>query len=196
MLSNKVVIIYRFSDKHIGGLTRESEGAKQSGYDTFATLNKCPFPAPAGLNSAVFLMHLDRMRQINWTNSLTWILNNYVTCINLGDQDMLNIYFYFHNTSFYTLPCSFNYRTDHCIWDCFDASQHGVAILHANRQMLLRNVKHPHRSIFDIISRFGVEDFNPSNSVGLLNLLLNAVWTNLDRDCRRSNILTRGLLNL
>jgi UDP-xylose:glucoside alpha-1,3-xylosyltransferase len=139
-----------FSDENLSGLVREAEAEDQGGYRVFATH---PYPPPAGLNSGVFLMHLDRLRRIPWMCMMSRILEVYAKDIKYGDQDILNIFFYYQPKAFYTLPCSFNYRTDNCPYSCTDVPQNGVAILHASRGMLRRDSEiHPFKSVVQVIA--------------------------------------------
>lgn len=185
----------KFNDEHICGLAREADEAYQGGYTKgFRPL----YPPPAGLNSGVFFVHLERMRRLPWIDLLSELLRDYNKFVTLGDQDLLNIYFHFQPNAYYRLPCSFNYRTDTCKWNCSDANQHGIAILHAHRMILtLPNVKHPFRNLFESISGLHMSEFRP-NDTSLLYLFENAVLSN-NRDircCQTADIFTAGLKSL
>jgi UDP-xylose:glucoside alpha-1,3-xylosyltransferase len=186
----------KFSDEHIGGLAGEVEEAYQGGYAKYKHFKRPLYPRPAGLNSGVLFMDLEKMRQIPWLKLLSDALSTYKAYIKLGDQDLLNIFFYLRNTTYYRLPCSFNYRTDNCPFNCSEASQNGVAILHANRKIInLKNVKHPFRNIFEAISSLNVTDLRVISETKLTRLFERAILSN-NKDikcCRSADMFTAGL---
>lgn len=83
-----------------------------------------------GINSGVYLMHLDRMRAINLYDSLMEIvrgpMKEHPSRFHTGDQDVLNTYFHDHPNEMFELPCEWNFRTD-------SACPFRPAILHGNR---------------------------------------------------------------
>ena len=50
-----------------------------------------------GINSGVMLMNLTRLRVSNFSSSLDQYYKRYASMLYLGDQDLLNVYFYFHS---------------------------------------------------------------------------------------------------
>lgn len=182
-----------FSDHHMCGIVREVETEDQGGYRSFATH---PYPPPAGLNSGVFLMRLDRMRQIPWMCMMSRILEVYANDIKYGDQDLLNIFFYYQPETFYTLPCSFNYRTDNCPYNCTDLLQNGVAVLHASRGMLrVSRVKHPFKSVVQVLANSDITSVNVSVlTSNIRNAVLNHSHNQPHYGCRTPDHFVKGLL--
>ena len=137
-----------FNEHHIAALVGEEEEAGLKGYDSWA---QHPFPPPAGLNVGVMLMDLSRMRRISWFCLLSTINNLFKTQILYFDQDIVNIYFFFHPEALITPPCSFNYRTDHCQRrTCSDVIKNGVGILHGNRNVFRRGDEPVFKSLHSI----------------------------------------------
>lgn len=82
--------------------------------------NKIPIYGDTGLDAGIFLMDLQMMRYIpdGWMRIILALQEDYKDIINLGDQDILNIYFSFFPHMLYQLPCEWNYSTWHCkqVW--------------------------------------------------------------------------------
>lgn len=51
---------------------------------------------PTGVNSAVMLMNLTKMREFKWTEYMGPILNKFELNLTWGDQDIINIIFHYH----------------------------------------------------------------------------------------------------
>lgn len=51
---------------------------------------------PIGVNSAVMLMNLTKMREFKWTEYMGPILNKFELNLTWGDQDIINIIFHYH----------------------------------------------------------------------------------------------------
>ena len=49
-----------------------------------------------GLNSGVILLNLPMMRTANWTRHMIQYYEKYRRRIKLGDQDLINIFFYYY----------------------------------------------------------------------------------------------------
>ena len=67
----------------------------------------------SGLNAGVMMMDLARIRQSNFSAERDAILDEYsykLDLIQLGPQDVLNIYGAFHPDHVYEMPCVYNYR--------------------------------------------------------------------------------------
>ena len=65
-----------------------------------------------GLNSGVMLMNLTRIRASNFTTCIDEYYKFYGDRLRLGDQDLLNVYFHFHNRELYfiiTKTCLYNF---------------------------------------------------------------------------------------
>ncbi len=142
------------------------------------------------------------MRRIPWMCFMMHILDVYKNDIKYGDQDLLNIFFYFQPFAFYTLPCSFNYRTDNCPFNCTDVQRNGVAILHANRDILIKdNMQHPFKNVFEVIASVNLTNFNAtalSNEIRFAALSHKPKDRKDDKDiaCRTPDSFITGLLTL
>lgn len=121
-----------FNSSQIAGLAIESESLNIGWYPRFA---RHPFYGKFGVNSGVMLMNLKRMREIKWEKLLLPIFEEYNLSLVFGDQDIINIYFYFHPEQLQVLPCEFNYRPDHCMYEAMSLcpSHDGIKLIHGNR---------------------------------------------------------------
>lgn len=120
----------KFNETQIAALSPEHEDRNVGWYNRFA---RHPYYGPLGVNSGVMLMNLTRMRQFRWNDYMLPLHNEYKLKITWGDQDLINILFYFHPDKLYVFPCQFNYRPDHCMYMSVCKAQNGVQILHGNR---------------------------------------------------------------
>ena len=59
------------------------------------------------------LMNLTRMRKLNWEDKIVAFYREFMFQIEIGDQDLINIFFHYNPKNVYVLPCNFNYRTTH-----------------------------------------------------------------------------------
>lgn len=83
----------KFNSSQIAGLSPEHEDKNVGWYNRFA---RHPFYGPMGVNSGVMLMNLTRMRHFKWEEHILPIHAEYKMKITWGDQDLINILFYFH----------------------------------------------------------------------------------------------------
>ena len=86
--------------------------------------NKIPKYGDTALDAGIFLMDLQMMRNIpdGWMRILLALEEDYKDITNLGDQDILNIFFSLYTDMLYELPCEWNYYS----WLC---RQVGLGIL-------------------------------------------------------------------
>ncbi len=82
-----------FNSTQIAGLSPEHEDRNVGWYNRFA---KHPFYGPMGLNSGVMLMNLTRMRKFKWEEYILPLYKEFKLKITWGDQDLINILFYYH----------------------------------------------------------------------------------------------------
>ncbi|XP_055377804.1 glucoside xylosyltransferase 1 [Condylostylus longicornis] len=119
-----------FNATQIAGLSPEHEDKNVGWYNRFA---HHPYYGELGVNSGVMLMNLTRMRDFHWEDHILPIHDEYKLKIIWGDQDLINILFYFHPEKLYVFPCEFNYRPDHCMYQSICNASNGVRIMHGNR---------------------------------------------------------------
>ncbi|XP_017020643.1 glucoside xylosyltransferase 2 [Drosophila kikkawai] len=121
----------KFNETQISALTPEHENENIGWYNRFA---RHPFYGRLGVNSGVMLMNLTRMREMKWEQHILAIHKEYKLRIIWGDQDIINILFYFHPDKLYIMPCEYNYRPDHCMYMSICNMSHvGVKVIHGNR---------------------------------------------------------------
>ncbi|XP_030240789.1 glucoside xylosyltransferase 2 [Drosophila navojoa] len=121
----------KFNETQIAALAPEHENENIGWYNRFA---RHPFYGPLGVNSGVMLMNLTRMRQFNWEQHVFPIYKEFKLRITWGDQDIINILFYYHPDKLYIIPCEYNYRPDHCMYMSICNSSHsGIKLIHGNR---------------------------------------------------------------
>ena len=102
---------------------------------------KYPFFFSASFNARV-LMDLSCLRQIGWLCIVEHIYYEFGHLLAYADQDLLNIFAYCFPSTFYKMPCSFNYRTDQFKFtnmNCADVENNGVAILYGIRGEFHKN---------------------------------------------------------
>lgn len=80
---------------HLVAMALDAEERVSGWYNRFA---RHPFVGELGVNSGIMLMRLERMRErkTNWTSIMEAIFHRYYKVLTWGDQDMLNIFFHFH----------------------------------------------------------------------------------------------------
>lgn len=83
----------KFNDTQIAALTPEHEDPNIGWYNRFA---RHPYYGTLGVNSGVMLMNLTRMRQFKWEEHVLPIHKEYKLRITWGDQDIINILFYYY----------------------------------------------------------------------------------------------------
>ena len=86
----------------------------------------------SGVNTGVWLFDARKWRMSNFTKF--W--KGYNKTARLGDQDIINEYFYQHDNEIYVLPCEWNSRSDS---ECSISPLRGI--LHGNRGSLKRPYK-------------------------------------------------------
>lgn len=92
----------KFNDSQIAALSPEHEDANIGWYNRFA---RHPYYGQLGVNSGVMLMNLTRMRQFKWEEHVLPIHKEYKLRITWGDQDIINILFYYHPGNYDFFRC-------------------------------------------------------------------------------------------
>ncbi|XP_055238965.2 glucoside xylosyltransferase 2 isoform X2 [Gorilla gorilla gorilla] len=157
-----------FNSTQLAAMAPEHEIPKIGWYSRFA---RHPFYGSAGVNSGVMLMNLTRIRSTQFKNSmiptgLAWedmlypLYQKYKNAITWGDQDLLNIIFYFNPECLYVFPCQWNYRPDHCMYgsNCREAEHEGVSVLHGNRGVYHDDKQPTFRALYEAIRDFPFQD--------------------------------------
>ncbi|XP_074692139.1 glucoside xylosyltransferase 2 isoform X2 [Strix aluco] len=161
-------ILKEFNSTQLAAMAPEHEIPKIGWYSRFA---RHPYYGTTGVNSGVMLMNLTRIRNTQFKNSmipsgLTWeemlypLYQKYKNYITWGDQDLLNIIFYFNPECLYVFPCQWNYRPDHCMYgsNCKGAEEEGVSILHGNRGVYHDDKQPTFKALYEVIRDFPFED--------------------------------------
>ncbi|CAN8186273.1 unnamed protein product [Coccothraustes coccothraustes] len=161
-------LLREFNSTQLAAMAPEHEIPKIGWYSRFA---RHPYYGSTGLNSGVMLMNLTRIRGTRFKNSLipgglTWeemlypLYQKYKNYITWGDQDLLNIIFYFNPECLYVFPCQWNYRPDHCMYgsNCRGAEEEGVSILHGNRGVYHDDKQPTFKALYEVIRDFPFED--------------------------------------
>ncbi|XP_062486329.1 glucoside xylosyltransferase 2 [Pezoporus occidentalis] len=161
-------ILTEFNSTQLAAMAPEHEIPKIGWYSRFA---RHPYYGTTGVNSGVMLMNLTRIRNTQFKNSmipsgLTWeemlypLYQKYKNYITWGDQDLLNIIFYFNPECLYVFPCQWNYRPDHCMYgsNCKGAEEEGVSILHGNRGVYHDDKQPTFKALYEVIRDFPFED--------------------------------------
>ncbi|XP_030371335.1 glucoside xylosyltransferase 1 isoform X2 [Scaptodrosophila lebanonensis] len=145
---------YKFNDSQLAALTPEHENENIGWYNRFA---RHPYYGRLGVNSGVMLMNLTRMRKFEWEKHILPIHNEYRLRITWGDQDIINILFYYHPDKLYIIPCEYNYRPDHCMYmSICTSSQKGIKIIHGNRGYFHSDKQPLFRIIYEAIEKYQV----------------------------------------
>nr|XP_028575210.1 glucoside xylosyltransferase 2 isoform X2 [Podarcis muralis] len=157
-----------FNSTQLAAMAPEHEIPKIGWYSRFA---RHPYYGVTGVNSGVMLMNLTRIRNAQFKNSmiptgLAWeemlypLYQKYKNYITWGDQDLLNIIFYFNPECLYLFPCQWNYRPDHCMYgsNCKGAEEEGVSILHGNRGVYHDDKQPTFKALYEVIRDFPFED--------------------------------------
>ncbi|KFO30810.1 Serine/threonine-protein phosphatase 4 regulatory subunit 2 [Fukomys damarensis] len=160
-------LLGQFNSTQLAAMAPEHEVPKIGWYSRFA---RHPFYGPAGVNSGVMLMNLTRIRSTQFKNSmiptgLAWenmlypLYQKYKNAITWGDQDLLNIIFYFNPECLYVFPCQWNYRPDHCMYgsNCKEAEREGVSVLHGNRGVYHDDKQPSFRALYEAIRDMGLK---------------------------------------
>ncbi|KAM5232121.1 glucoside xylosyltransferase 2 isoform 3-T3 [Hipposideros larvatus] len=161
-------LLRQFNSTQLAAMAPEHEIPKVGWYSRFA---QHPFYGSAGVNSGVMLMNLTRIRSAHFKNSmipigLAWedmvylLYLKYKNAITWGDQDLLNIIFYFNPECLYVFPCQWNYRPDHCMYgsNCREAELEGVSVLHGNRGVFHDDKQPTFKALYEAIRDFPFQD--------------------------------------
>ncbi|XP_036284738.1 glucoside xylosyltransferase 2 isoform X1 [Pipistrellus kuhlii] len=161
-------LLWQFNATQLAAMAPEHEIPKTGWYSRFA---QHPFYGSAGVNSGVMLMNLTRIRSTQFKNSmiptgLAWedmlypLYQKYKNAITWGDQDLLNIIFYFNPECLYVFPCHWNYRPDHCMYgsNCKGAELEGVSVLHGNRGVYHDDKQPTFKALYEAIRDFPFQD--------------------------------------
>ncbi|XP_076984803.1 glucoside xylosyltransferase 2 [Tamandua tetradactyla] len=161
-------LLRQFNSTQLAAMAPEHEIPKIGWYSRFA---RHPFYGAAGVNSGVMLMNLTRIRSTQFKNSmiptgLAWkdmlypLYQKYKNAITWGDQDLLNIIFYFNPECLYVFPCHWNYRPDHCMYgsNCKMAEREGVSVLHGNRGVYHDDKQPTFKALYEAIRDFPFQD--------------------------------------
>ncbi|XP_055902747.1 glucoside xylosyltransferase 2 isoform X2 [Eupeodes corollae] len=146
-----------FNASQIAGLSPEHEDTQIGWYNRFA---RHPFYGRLGVNSGVMLMNLTRMRLFDWENEILKLYKEYKSQITWGDQDLINILFYYHPDKLYIFPCIFNYRPDHCMYVNVCNITNGIHIFHGNRGYFHTNKQPIFKKIYETIRTFELKKYN------------------------------------
>ncbi|KAL8613479.1 hypothetical protein ACOMHN_007522 [Nucella lapillus] len=105
-------------------------------------------------------MNLTRMRQSKWTKHMVKYSKVFGKQLLLPDQDLVNIFLYFLPEKLYRLDCSWNYRTNHCLYRqqdgscvCAAAERHGARILHGSCRAFIRD--EPFHPVYEAFRKVG-----------------------------------------
>lgn len=142
---------YKFNSSQIAGLSPEHEDRNVGWYNRFA---RHPFYGPLGVNSGVMLMNLTRMRSFKWEDYMFPLHKEYKLKITWGDQDLINILFFYHPDKLFVFPCEFNYRPDHCMYMSVCKAPDGVQILHGNRGYFHSDKQPAYTAVYRIIDEY------------------------------------------
>jgi len=142
----------KFNDSQIAALAPEHENENIGWYNRFA---RHPFYGQLGVNSGVMLMNLTRMRKFNWEQHVFPIFKEYKLRITWGDQDIINILFYYHPDKLHIMPCEYNYRPDHCMYMSICNTSHtGIKLIHGNRGYFHSNKQPLFKAIYSAIESY------------------------------------------
>ena len=100
------------------------------------------------------LISLDRLRTSRFSVERDAIIAHYAPAgrLQLGDQDVLNIYAHDHGDHLYEMSCIYNVRSDTA---CYLGMP---VVLHGNRK-LHNDIKTSYSSIYRLYSKVNLDDF-------------------------------------
>lgn len=155
----------------IAAMAAEHEDPENAFY--ISAYNKIPYYGRFGLNAGVILMNLTRMRQLpnGWTNLVHEVYDKYkYSPLHFADQDIMNIIFHMHPEKLLPLPCSWNYRSDHCTWkgNTCHLNGDGISLIHGNRNVFNNDREETFRSIYVAFRNY---NFQPDTKTHLLDPL-------------------------
>ncbi|KAL5288943.1 GXYLT2 family protein [Megaselia abdita] len=161
-----------FNASQLAGLVEEHEDRNVGWYNRFA---RHPFYGAMGLNSGVMLMNLTRMREFEWEKKIFPIYDSYKNKIIFGDQDLINIFFYYFPDKVKILSCVYNYRPDYCMYSPVCNVSQGIRILHGNRGYFHQNKQPLFKQIFDTIQTVDLRNDSGEFVVKTLNAVLSDI---------------------
>ncbi|BES89854.1 Glycosyl transferase family 8 [Nesidiocoris tenuis] len=168
----------QMNSTQLAALAPEHEDPNTGWYNRFA---RHPFYGELGLNSGVMLMNLTRMREFKWEKYLVPIFKEYKLKMTWGDQDIINIIFHFHPERLLVYDCSYNYRSDHCMYRsvCKPAESHGVNVLHGSRGTFHNEKQPAFKAIFQAFEEYQIgSDVYQYLLLPMESYLKNTVTTN------------------
>ncbi|XP_051886219.1 glucoside xylosyltransferase 1 isoform X1 [Pristis pectinata] len=153
-----------FNQTQIAGMAPEHEEPRIGWYNRFA---RHPYYGKTGINSGVMMMNMTRIRKkyfkndmttarLKWEDLLLPLFKKYKLNITWGDQDLLNIVFYYNPESLFIFPCQWNYRPDHCMYgsNCKAAEDEGIFVLHGNRGVYHDEKQPAFRAVYRAIKNY------------------------------------------
>uniref|UniRef100_T1H5F6 Uncharacterized protein n=1 Tax=Megaselia scalaris TaxID=36166 RepID=T1H5F6_MEGSC len=69
------------------------------------------------------------MREFEWEKKIFPIYEKFKNKITYGDQDLINILFYYFPDKVKILPCIYNYRPDYCMYSPICNITQGIKML-------------------------------------------------------------------
>ncbi|XP_039968479.1 glucoside xylosyltransferase 1 isoform X1 [Bactrocera tryoni] len=163
----------RFNASQFAALTSEHEDENMGWYNRFA---RHPYYGRMGVNSGVMLMNLTRMRIHNWVSHIVPIYNEYKLRITWGDQDIINVFFYYSPDALLLLPCQYNYRPDHCMYiSVCNVSVEGIKLMHGNRGYFHSNKQPLFKAVYETVESYKIDSNPYLNFVIPLKASLNVV---------------------
>ncbi|XP_063989363.1 glucoside xylosyltransferase 1 [Diachasmimorpha longicaudata] len=144
------------NSSQLAALSPEHEDPNTGWYNRFA---KHPYYGKLGVNSGVMLMNLTRMREFRWTEYVIPIHKEWRLKITWGDQDIINIIFYYHPEKLYIYSCRYNYRPDHCMYMsvCAEAEREGALVVHGSRGAFHSMKQPPFRAIYRAMQQYQLD---------------------------------------
>uniref|UniRef100_T1JBB4 Uncharacterized protein n=1 Tax=Strigamia maritima TaxID=126957 RepID=T1JBB4_STRMM len=166
------------NSSQMAAMTPEHEDYATGWYNRFA---RHPYYQPLGVNSGVMLMNLTRMRLFEWQKKIIPIYTEYKYKLTWGDQDIINILFFFYPDKVYIYPCEWNFRSDHCMYTsvCKSADMNGAGVLHGSRSVFHNRKQIAFKAVYDAFEKYNFEDDLKTHLLVPLQLLLqDAIRTN------------------
>ncbi|XP_033240141.1 glucoside xylosyltransferase 1 isoform X3 [Drosophila pseudoobscura] len=155
----------------MAALTPEHENENIGWYNRFA---RHPFYGRLGVNSGVMLMNLTRMREFHWEKHILSIHEEYKLRIIWGDQDIINIFFYYYPDKLFVMPCEYNYRPDHCMYmSTCNMTHSGVKLMHGIRGYFHTDKQPLFKIIYESMERYQLGSNTNTNFLMPLRTGLN-----------------------
>ncbi|KAL5006967.1 hypothetical protein ScPMuIL_015773 [Solemya velum] len=145
----------KFNSTQLVALSPESEDSATGWYNRFS---RHPFYGELGVNSGVMLMNLTRLRTSDWMESMLKFYKDFKLKITWGDQDLINIYFYYNPDQLYVYSCEWNFRPDHCMYGsvCKEAEVEGISVLHGSRGVWHSEKEPAFKAFHFVIKEFAI----------------------------------------